>query len=234
MKHIVYALLFIVLAGADLVAQSNKAAQPLSFEAFEQKLAQTPSPQVLDVRSPQEFAENHLKDAVNFNVPDDAAFAKEISLLNKQKPVFVYSINNGRSGVISEKLRNAGFVEVYPLPGGIAHWIGAGRPIESSASKGLSVDDYNKLLASDNVILVDIGSKHCGGCKKLEPVVDAISKEQAVKLVKIDLYDNRQLVKTLAIESVPTLILYKGGKPIWKKSGAITNNDIQDALDQSL
>jgi rhodanese-related sulfurtransferase len=234
MKRIVYLLVMTALFSANVFAQTASAVQTLSLEAFSQKLAQSPNAQILDVRSPQEFAENHLKGAVNFHVPDDAAFTKALASLDKQKPVFVYSINNGRSGLIAGKLRDAGFTEVYPLPGGIAHWIGAGKSIESSAGQGLSLQEYQKLLASDVVIIVEVGSKHCGGCKKLEPVVDAISKDQSVKLVKIDLYDNRPLVKTLEVEAVPTVILYKNSKPVWKRSGNITGNDIQDALDQSL
>jgi thioredoxin-related protein len=55
-----------------------------------------------------------------------------------------------------------------------------------------------------------------------------------VKEINIELYDNRQLAKDLNIESVPTLILYKGKNPIWRKSGAITKNEIVDALESSL
>jgi len=233
MKRIVL-LCFVALISANLFSQEIKNDAPLSLETFEQKLTQAANPQILDVRSPEEFAENHLKGAVNFHVPDDAAFAKAVTGLNKRNPVFVYSINNGRSVVVSKKLRDAGFTEVYALPGGIAHWIGAGKPVQSNEGHGLSQDEYQKLVTADNVVLVDVGSRHCGGCKKLEPVVDAISKTQAVKLVKVDLYANRDLVKSLEVEAVPTLILYKGGRPIWKKSGAITQSEIQDALDQSL
>lgn len=234
MKRIMF-LCFVALIGADLVGQDIKDDTPLSLEAFEQKLTQATNPQILDVRSPAEFAENHLKGAINFHVADDATFTCAVAGLNKKNPVFVYSINNGRSVVVSAKLREAGFTEVFALPGGLAHWIGAGKPVvQSDEAIGLSQAEYQKLVTADNVILVDVGSKHCGGCKKLEPVVDAVSKEQRVKLVKIDLYANRDLVKSLEIEAVPTLILYKGGRPVWKKSGAIAASDIQDALDQSL
>jgi len=53
-------------------------------------------------------------------------------------------------------------------------------------------------------------------------------------VVKIELYDNRELAKNLDIQSVPTLILYKDGKPVWQKSGSITKNDIQAALNSAL
>lgn len=231
---ILFSLMLVCVVSNSALAQEAKAAETLSLEAFDQKLTKSVNPQILDVRSPAEFKENHLKGAVNFYAPDDDTFAKGIKNLKKEMPVFVYSINNGRSTTVSKKLREAGFKEVYPLPGGLAHWIGAGKPIESDAGHGLTQQEFDKLLSTDNVVLVDVGSKHCGGCKKLEPLVDEISKEQALKVVKIELYDNRQLAKDLGIQSVPTLILYKGNKAIWRKSGTITKNDIQDALEQSL
>ena len=223
------------IAPQAIFAQEDANAATLTLDAFEQKLKQSPAPQILDVRSPQEFAENHLEGAVNFYAPDEATFTKAVTSLDKKKPVFVYSINNGRSTTVSKKLREAGFPEVYPLPGGLAHWIGAGKPIVTTAGKGLTREAYNQLVASNNVVLVDVGSKHCSGCKKLEPIVDEVGKEQtSLKVVKIELYDNRELAKNLDIQSVPTLILYKDGKPVWQKSGSITKNDIQAALNSAL
>ena len=236
MKQTVIIFFALIFSSSSTIvhAQATNDAQALMFEAFEKILARSIDPQILDVRSPAEFKENHLKGAINFYVKDENTFTTGIENLRKDKPVFVYSINNGRSGVVSKKLRDAGFAEVYPLPGGLAHWIGEGKPIESSAGNGLTQEEYLKLVSSENVVLVDVGSRHCGGCKKLEPVIDEVSKEQALKVVKVELYDNRQLAKDLDIESVPTLLLYKGNKVIWRKSGHITKVDIQDALEKSM
>ena len=224
------------LVAAAAIAQQNQSAQELTLEAFEQKLNQSPNPQILDVRSAQEFSENHLIGATNLSVADEASFQKGVNALDKKKPVFVYSINNGRSGTVARKLREQGFPEVYELPGGLAHWLGAGKPVISVASAGISTAEYEKLVASNNVVLVDVGSRYCGGCKKLAPIVDAVAKEQGdmLNVVKVELYDNRQLASDLNIQSVPTLILYKNNKPVWRKSGNISKTDIQDALDNSL
>ena len=236
MKHTLRLLIMLLLSTGSVLAQESATKESLTLEAFDQKLKQSKSPQILDVRSPAEFEENHLEGAINFNTPDDAAFTKAISKLDKQKPVFVYSINNGRSTVVSKKLREAGFTEVNPLPGGLAHWIGAGKPIVSNAAQGLTPEAYAKLTTGDNVVLVDVGSKHCGGCKKLEPIVAEIEKEKGsmVRVVKLELYDNRALAKSLNIQGIPTVILYKNGKAIWTKTGAITKADIDGALENSL
>lgn len=234
MKSIFLFIPLVFVQGAVLAQETNKT--ELTLDVFERKLRQSPSPQILDVRTPEEFAENHLAGAVNFSLQNDTSFVKAILRFNKQKPVFVYSINNGRSTVVSEKLREAGFTEVYSLPGGLAHWIGTGKPIIATTGNGLSIEDYNKLVASEHMVLVNVGSKYCGGCRKLVPIVDEIKKEQgsSLKVVKVELYDSRMLADSLNIESVPTLILYKGGSPIWKKSGTITKIEIQGVLDGAL
>jgi rhodanese-related sulfurtransferase len=233
--RIVLFFVALIIVTTELSAQKSSAQESITLEAFEQKLKQNSNPQILDVRSSQEFAENHLIGAINLSLSDDASFKTGIESLNKKKPVFIYSINNGRSGVVAEQLREQGFVEVYQLPGGIAHWLGAGKPVEAIATRGISEAEFKKLIAAKNLVLVDVGSKYCGGCKKLAPIVDALANEQGdLKIVKVELYDNRELADKLNIESVPTLILYKGSKVIWKKSGNITKVEIQEALDRSL
>jgi len=219
-----------------IVHAQQKAETPkLTLEAFEKKLYQSPHPQILDVRSADEFSENHLTGAINLVDVERLSFGKKGEAFNKNEPVFVYSINNGRSGTVANQLRTQGFNEVYELPGGIAHWIGAGKPIESNAGKGISIEEFRKAIAARNLVLVDVGAKHCGGCKKLAPIVDEIGNEQAdkLKIMKIELYDNRELVSTLGIEAVPTLILYKEGKPVWKKSGTMSKAEIQESLSQA-
>lgn len=232
-KSFLYSLLLSLgLLTGRLHAQNMPGEYQLTLEAFEEKLKQTPAPQILDVRSSREFSENHLIGAVNLNASDTTLYTKRIQSLDKRRPVFVYSINNGRSGVVAKQLRSSGFNEVYELPGGIAHWIGAGKPIESTAGYGISTEEFQKIITASQFVLVDVGSKHCGACRKLAPVVDTVAHYYTGKLNvhKIELYDNRALVKQLNIAAVPTLILYKDGKPVWTKSGNITKAILEEAL----
>jgi rhodanese-related sulfurtransferase len=229
----VLSTLFLLLCTCLTFAQ-ERTAEPLTFAAFEQKLKATKSPQILDVRSPSEFAENHLEQAINFYTTDDDSFAKASKTLKKNEPVFIYSINAGRSNTVAKKLRAIGFTEVYPMPGGLAQWIGAGNPIVSNGKKGLSITDYEQTISTENIVLVDVGSKHCGGCKRLDPIVTSVSDSTAIRLVKLDLYENRELAKSLDIQAVPTLILYKNNKPVWRKSGAISKNEIVAAINETL
>jgi thioredoxin len=211
--------------------------EEISFETFESKLKQaSPNPQILDARTSKEYKLNHLKGAVNVSVANEAELQKQIDKLDKSQPVFVYSINNGRSGTLAKKLRGQKFKEVYELPGGISKWVGAGRPVESTTGNGLVKADYQKLIASDKLVLVDVHSKYCGSCRKLSPIVDSIASEKSteLKLVKIELFENKQLGKELNIESLPTLILYKGDKIVWQKSGLTSRQVIETAIKNEL
>ncbi len=228
---VLFLLLAMVIKPAILRAQVLNREQ-ISFEQFEEKLKQaSPNPQILDARSAEEFELNHLKGAVQVTVSDDAALQQRIEKLDKKKPVFVYSINNGRSGQLAKKLRDRQF-EVYELPGGISKWIGAGRPVDTKTGNGLTLQEYNKLIQSDNLVLVDVHSKFCGSCKKLSPIVDSVASANSngLKVVKVELFDNKQLAKELNIESLPTLLLYKGDKIVWQNSGLTTRKTIESAI----
>jgi rhodanese-related sulfurtransferase len=226
---VLYALFFLT---AVLHAQSA-ANELISINVFEQKIKQSPNPQILDVRSQEEYLENHLKGAINVDIKDDNAFGKIVETLDKKKPVFVYSINNGRSRKVAETLRGQNFNEVYELPGGIARWIGAGKHVETTLGAGISASEFQKQIASKNVVLVEVGSKYCGGCKKLKPIVSEVVEEAKINLIDVELYNNRALAESLKIQSVPTLILYKNNKVVWTKSGSISKADIINALDNS-
>ena len=84
-------------------------------------MAQVKSFTLLDVRTQEEYEKGHLTDAtlIDFYNSD---FKKQLSKLNKAKPVFVYCAVGGRSGATAKALLDMGFSEVYDLKGGIESW----------------------------------------------------------------------------------------------------------------
>lgn len=76
---------------------------------------------VLDVRTPEEWAEGTIPNAVKMNYHDDN-FAAQIESLDKEKPVFVYCKKGGRSSSAADILEEKGFKKVYNLDGGISAW----------------------------------------------------------------------------------------------------------------
>lgn len=84
---------------------------------FIQKVKATASPQLLDVRSPEEWAEGKVA-ASHCVQHDDPAFREKVATLDKSKPVFVYCRSGGRSPIAAKALQALGFQEVYNLNGG--------------------------------------------------------------------------------------------------------------------
>ncbi len=87
--------------------------------------------QLVDVRTPEEYAEGHIKHAKNINVFDDN-FIALMSELDKEKPVYVYCRKGGRSAKASAKLQEAGFTKIYDLDGGFSEWKSEGKAISKN------------------------------------------------------------------------------------------------------
>lgn len=83
---------------------------------------------VLDVRSPDEFTEGHIKGAKNVNIMDKD-FEKQLQAVDKTKPVLVHCQAGGRSTRSLPTLEKLGFTEVYHLDGGLNAWEKAGKPV---------------------------------------------------------------------------------------------------------
>lgn len=83
---------------------------------------------VLDVRTPEEWAEGTIKNAEKINYQDDD-FATQIERLDKSQPVLVYCKRGGRSASAAEILKEKGFTKVYNLDGGISAWTDQGEEV---------------------------------------------------------------------------------------------------------
>jgi len=79
------------------------------------------SVQLIDVRTPEEFKEGHIKNAGNINFYD-SDFLTQMNKLDKNKSLYIYCRSGGRSGKAATQLKEQGFTEVYDLQGGIIDW----------------------------------------------------------------------------------------------------------------
>jgi thioredoxin 1 len=82
-------------------------------------------------------------------------------------------------------------------------------------------DFDQEVLASEQPVLVDFTAEWCSPCKLLDPVVEELSGEWAekVKVVKLDVDDNPGLAADFQVLGVPTLMLFKNGKPAHRMTG---------------
>lgn len=83
----------------------------------------------------------------------------------------------------------------------------------------LENEDFNEEV-KEGIVLVDFFATWCGPCKMLGPVLEEIAKEQTdLKIVKVDVDQHESLAQQFGIMSVPTLVLYKDGRPVKQMSG---------------
>ncbi|WP_299209039.1 rhodanese-like domain-containing protein [uncultured Dokdonia sp.] len=87
------------------------------------------SVQLIDVRTRNEYATNHIKNAKNIVYQGDD-WEAQVANLDKAKPVYVYCQKGGRSAKCASLLEKAGFEKVYDLNGGISQWISEGNSVE--------------------------------------------------------------------------------------------------------
>ena len=119
-------LLLMTVAGFFAQAQTvNK----LDTQNFDKKLKEAKDPVLIDVRTPGEYAQGHLANAISMDIYSND-FKSRASKLDKSKPVFVYCKAGSRSDSAADVLSDLGFKEIYDLNGGIISWQKANKPIE--------------------------------------------------------------------------------------------------------
>lgn len=126
MKHLFKAFILLFISGSAL-AQNKTNVSPAEFE----KGLQTKGVQLLDVRRPEEFKEEHVKGAILANWQDEKQFQEQAAKLDKSKPVYVYCLAGIRGDKAASWLVKNGFTSVINLDGGIKAWKEAGKPTEA-------------------------------------------------------------------------------------------------------
>lgn len=122
MKKILgFSLLLVVLVFSGCLQTSKeKAIQVVTSEEM-QTLLELDNVQLIDVRTPEEYAEGYIKNFQNIDFFSET-FDADILKLDKDKPVILYCKKGGRSAKCAEKMLEAGFVKIYDLQGGISKW----------------------------------------------------------------------------------------------------------------
>ncbi|MDG1730376.1 MAG: thioredoxin [Algibacter sp.] len=88
--------------------------------------------------------------------------------------------------------------------------------------------NFNTIIQSEIPVLIDFHANWCGPCKTLAPILKEVKEtlEDAIKIIKIDVDKNQPLAAKYQVRGVPTMLLFKNGKQVWRQSGVLQKNDI--------
>lgn len=208
--------------------QSVKNIKIIDPVSFTKEIENTTNAQILDVRTAEEFAVEHLQKAENVNwLSND--FTTNIAKYDKSQPVFVYCKSGRRSHQAAEKLAELGFTNIIEMEGGIINWAAEGLSKPTEKRIGITQKEFNNLLETDKIVLIDFYAEWCAPCKKMTPYLMKIQTELADKVViiRLDADKNKSLLTEMKINELPTLFLYENKQLKWQHSGYISETDLR-------
>lgn len=96
------------------------------------------------------------------------------------------------------------------------------------------MEKFDDLITSNIPVLVDFYAEWCGPCKMMKPILEDVKamKGEKVRVVKVDVDKHQELAAYYQIQSVPTLMIFKDGKQLWRQSGVLQAKELSELLTQ--
>ena len=95
---------------------------------------------------------------------------------------------------------------------------------------------FDSVIQETRPVVVDFHALWCSPCKMQSPILKEVAAElgDKVRVIKIDVDQNNEIAGRYNVQSVPTLIIFKNGKQIWRQSGVATKAQLYDVLKQNV
>ena len=91
---------------------------------------------------------------------------------------------------------------------------------------------FDTIVTQNNLILIDFWAEWCGPCKKMLPILQELSDEGAVLIGKLNVDENPKKTLEYSISSIPSVVLFKGGKPVKTIQGAKPKHTLLKELEE--
>ena len=91
---------------------------------------------------------------------------------------------------------------------------------------------FSEIINQEQPVLVDFFADWCGPCKMLSPILKQVKDKlgDGITILKIDVDKNQALASKYQVRGVPTMLLFKNGKQVWRQSGVLQENDIINVI----
>ncbi len=96
--------------------------------------------------------------------------------------------------------------------------------------------NFNTIINGEKPVLVDFYADWCAPCKMQTPILQEVSNEMngKVRIIKIDVDRNQTIAVRFGIKGVPTLMIFKKGKPVWSQAGVARKQELIDIINRNL
>jgi len=96
--------------------------------------------------------------------------------------------------------------------------------------------NFDSVIHNIKPVVVDFHALWCSPCKIQSPILKEVAAElgERVRIIKIDVDNNSEIARRYSVQSVPTIIIFKNGKLVWRQSGVVSKSQLKSVLIQNV
>jgi len=96
--------------------------------------------------------------------------------------------------------------------------------------------NFDSVIQDTRPVVVDFHAIWCSPCKMQSPILKEVASElgERIRVIKIDVDSNSQIASRYSVQSVPTIIIFKNGRAVWRQSGVVSKNQLKSVLIQNV
>ena len=96
--------------------------------------------------------------------------------------------------------------------------------------------NFATIINDNKPVIVDFHAVWCSPCKMQTPILKELARDlgDQVKVIKVDVDQNQEIASQYRIQSVPTLIIFRNGNPVWRQSGVVAKSQLKEVVIKNL